>query len=78
MPVMYNNMKRIVQTDTHVMILVEMNHDARIIRIDNEHDDNVESWLGESVGRWEGDHPGRDDEELRRTTTASRRARRTW
>ena len=55
MPVMYNNMKRIVQTDTHVVILVEMNHDARVIRIDSEHDDNVESWLGESVGRWEGD-----------------------
>ena len=52
---MYNNMKRIVQTDTHLMILVEMNHDARIIPIDSAHDDNVESWLGESVGRWEGD-----------------------
>ena len=55
LPVMYNNMKRVVQTDTHVMILVEMNHDARVIRIDSEHDENVESWLGESVGRWDGD-----------------------
>ncbi len=55
LPVMYNNMKRIVQTDTHVMILTEMNHDARVIPLDGEHYDNVESWLGESTGRWDGD-----------------------
>ena len=33
LPVLYNNLKRIVQTDDHVMILVEMVHDARIIRM---------------------------------------------
>ena len=35
--VLYNNMKRIVQTDDTVMILVEMVHDARIVRMNREH-----------------------------------------
>ena len=29
-PTLYNNVKRIVQTDSHVVILAEMVHDARI------------------------------------------------
>jgi hypothetical protein len=33
-----------------------MIHDARIIRIDGEHaDPAIRSWLGDPVGRWEGD-----------------------
>ena len=56
LPVLYNNLKRIVQTEDHVMILVEMVHDARIVRMDAEHaPPEVRSWLGDSVGRWEGD-----------------------
>jgi hypothetical protein len=56
LPVMYNNMKRIVQTDDYVMILNEMNHDARIIRMNAEHAPaDVRKWTGDSVGRWEGD-----------------------
>ena len=56
LPVMYNNMKRIVQTDNHVTILVEMNHDARVIRLDAEHEPpTIRKWMGDSVGRWEGD-----------------------
>ena len=56
LPVLYNNLKRIVQTEEHVMILVEMVHDARIIRMNSEHaPPDVRSWLGDSVGRWEGD-----------------------
>ena len=53
---LYNNHKRIVQTETHVMILQEMVHDARIIRLDSEHTpaDN-RKWLGDSIGYWEGD-----------------------
>ncbi len=68
LPVLYNNNYQIVQSPGHVMILVEMNHDARIIRLDTEHlPDNVRPWLGDSIGRWEGDtlvvettnfHPG--------------------
>ncbi len=56
LPVMYNNMKRIVQTEEYVMILNEMNHDARIIRMNGEHaPPEVRKWLGDSVGRWEDD-----------------------
>jgi len=33
LPGLYNNFKRIIQTDEHVMILLEMVHDARIIKL---------------------------------------------
>ena len=56
LPVLYNNLKRIVQTDDHVLILVEMVHDARVIRMNDEHaPPEIRSWLGDSVGHWEGD-----------------------
>ena len=56
LPVLYNNLKRIVQTDDHIMILVEMVHDARIVRMNAEHaPPEIRSWLGDSVGHWEGD-----------------------
>ncbi|MDP3492642.1 MAG: hypothetical protein Q8R82_05975 [Hyphomonadaceae bacterium] len=52
----YNNTYQIVQTPTHVMIDVEMMHDARIIRMEQDHKpEAVKQWLGDSVGRWEGD-----------------------
>jgi hypothetical protein len=52
----YNNLKQIVQTPTTVMILVEMVHDVRIIRMNAEHvPPTVRKWMGDSVGRWEGD-----------------------
>ena len=55
MPVMYNNNYQIVQTPDYVMILVEMVHDVRIIRIDDGHKTDFAKWMGDSVGRWEGD-----------------------
>ena len=56
LPVVYNNLKRIVQTESHVMILAEMVHDARIVRIGGEHSESgPRKWLGESIGHWEGD-----------------------
>ena len=56
LPVLYNNLKRIVQTEDHVMILVEMVHDARIVRMRAEHAlPEIRSWFGDSVGHWEGD-----------------------
>jgi len=56
LPVMYNNLKRIVQTEDHVMILIEMVHDARIIRLNSEHaPEAVRKWLGDSIGWWEDD-----------------------
>ena len=56
LPVLYNNAKRIVQTEDHLMILVEMVHDARIVRIGGEHiPEGERRWLGDSIGWWEGD-----------------------
>jgi hypothetical protein len=57
LPTMYNSYYQIVQAPGYVMILVEMVHDARIIRIGGKHEDSqgVKKWMGDSVGRWEGD-----------------------
>ena len=56
LPGLYNNFKRIVQTDTHVMILMEMVHDARVVRLDSKHiPADQRQWLGDSIGWWEGD-----------------------
>jgi hypothetical protein len=52
----YNNLKQIVQTKDYVMILNEMVHDLRIIRMNQPHlPASQRRWLGDSVGRWEGD-----------------------
>jgi hypothetical protein len=52
----YNNMKQIVQTKDTILILVEMVHDARVIRMNAEHlPPTVRKWMGDSVGHWEGD-----------------------
>jgi hypothetical protein len=54
--VLYNNFKQIVQTPTHVMILVEMVHDARIIPFRTTHaPDGIRKWMGDSSARWDGD-----------------------
>jgi hypothetical protein len=50
------NLYQIVQTATHVLIYTEVVHDARIIRIGGQHPpSSVQLWLGDSIGRWEGD-----------------------
>ena len=55
-PSLYNNFKRIVQTEDHVMILIEMVHDARVVRMNGEHPGpEVQKWLGDSIGWWDGD-----------------------
>tara|TARA_B100001964_G_scaffold42349_2_gene46980 strand:- start:5808 stop:6914 length:1107 start_codon:yes stop_codon:yes gene_type:complete len=55
-PSLYNNFNRISQTEDHVVILLEMVHDARIIRLNSEHNTNgFQKWLGDSIGWWEGD-----------------------
>src|SRR5207247_2204692 len=52
----YNNLHQIVQTRDHVMILTEMVHDVRVVRMNAEHaPKTVRKWLGDSVGRWDGD-----------------------
>jgi hypothetical protein len=56
LPVLYNNHYQIVQNKDTVMILVEMVHDARIVRMNAQHaPKNVRKWMGDSIGRWEGD-----------------------
>ncbi len=56
LPGLYNNHKRIVQTPDHVMIMNEMVHDARVVRMNGTHaPEGVYKWMGDSIGRWEGD-----------------------
>ncbi len=61
----YNGNYTIVQTADHVMIMTEMIHDTRIIRIGSEQPlqrrlqqrlpPHVRPWMGDSWGHWEGD-----------------------
>jgi hypothetical protein len=51
----YNNNVQIVQTPGFVLLLLEMNHDARIIPMDGRPHlpSHITTWLGDSRGRWE-------------------------
>ena len=52
----YNNNMQLVQSPDHVVLLVEMVHDARIVKIDQEHRDlPYNKWQGDSVGYYEDD-----------------------
>lgn len=53
----YNSTFQIVQGIGHVMILVEMIHDARIIPLDErpQPSQKIRQWMGFVRGRWEGD-----------------------
>ena len=53
----YNNNYQIVQTPDHIVILAEMVHDTRIIRMNAKSHISARNqpWLGDSIGRWEGD-----------------------
>ncbi len=53
--VMYNNTYQFVQTPDYLVIMVEMNHDARIIPLQDKVDMELPQWLGRSKGHWEGD-----------------------
>ena len=52
----YNNNYTIVQNADHVMILAEMVHDVRIIRLGEPKPlpRDIRPWFGDSWGRWEG------------------------
>ena len=54
-PGAYNNNIQIVQTKDHIMILSEMIHRARIIRIDDSHQTVQVKWDGDSIARFEED-----------------------
>jgi hypothetical protein len=52
----YNDLHQIVQTPGNIMILTEMIHDARIVRMNAQHlPKTIRRWMGDSVGHWEGD-----------------------
>ncbi|HEX3363934.1 hypothetical protein [Phenylobacterium sp.] len=60
--VLYNNNYQIVQSKDSVAILVEMNHDVRIVRLvgkdlaDKAHlPGYMRPWMGDSIGWWDGD-----------------------
>ena len=53
-PAIYNNNLQILQTRDHVVFLMEMNHEARIIPLDTRSHGRVTRWMGDSVGWWEG------------------------
>jgi len=47
---------QIVQTPKTVVMLLELFHVFRVIQIDAKHPEDLEaSFMGDSVGRWEGD-----------------------
>jgi hypothetical protein len=53
----YNAYVQLFQTPTHVAVLTEMVHDARIIPIDGRPSlpAHLRQWKGDSRGRWDGD-----------------------
>ena len=52
----YNNLHQIVQTADSVIILSEMVHDVRTVRMNARHlPESFRLWMGDSVGHWEGD-----------------------
>jgi len=56
LPVLYNNNYQIIETPKAIMILVEMIHDVRVIRMNATHKPpEIRQWLGDSIGHWEGD-----------------------
>jgi hypothetical protein len=60
---------RIVQTDTHVLIFAEWMHDARIVRLNGAHRPTaIRSWLGDSIGHYEGQTLVVDTTNFRRDT----------
>jgi hypothetical protein len=56
LPVLYNNHYEIQQSKDAVVIIVEMVHDARIVRLGGPHAPaGVRTWMGDSIGHFEGD-----------------------
>ena len=56
-PSVYNNNVQIIQNSDHVVILAEMVHDARIVKLDGRPalDESLGLWSGDSRGHWDGD-----------------------
>jgi len=55
-PMPWNANLQIVQNEHYVMIMTEMIHDARIIKLSGNHlGDHMAYWYGDSIGYWESD-----------------------
>jgi hypothetical protein len=56
-PEPYNNNYKIVQTPDNVTILVELNHETRVIPLDGRPPlpAEMQQWIGDSRGHWDGD-----------------------
>lgn len=72
----YNNYYQIVQSPAGVAVNMEMRHDSRMIPIAKRQHlpGNVRLWLGDPVGRWEGDTFVVDSTNFRRDAAAGRGA----
>ena len=56
LPVGYNSKFQIMQTEDHLVVLIEMVHDARVIPLDGgDATAGIPQYLGSSRGRWDGD-----------------------
>ena len=51
----YNNNVQLFQTEDHVALLNEMNHNVRIVPLDGSARPGLAQWSGESRGHWDGD-----------------------
>jgi hypothetical protein len=56
LPYSYNSNYQIVETGDAVVIYAEMNHDARIVRLDRRSHtpSTIRRWMGDSIGQWVG------------------------
>ncbi len=57
LPYSYNSNYQIVRTGDALLLYAEMIHDARIVHLDGRPHlpQSIRRWMGDSVGRWEGD-----------------------
>ena len=57
MNVLYNNTYQIQQDADHIAILVEMDHDVRVVRLGAKTHlpASIRPWMGDSIGWWAGD-----------------------
>ena len=57
LPYSYNSNYQIVRAGSEMVVHVEMIHDARIVHMDGRPHvpPSIRRWMGDSIGRWEGD-----------------------
>ena len=53
-PGYYNNNVQLFQTPEYVVLLNEMNHNARVVPLDGRAHVDLRQWTGDSRGHWEG------------------------